>query len=171
MEDSATQPLGCWKAEFRNYVSRHYACPTILQKIVRILQTIIPKDVSKNKSCPTIFQKYLEFHKLSFQKMFHREWNLIFYKRRLDTCGVNSVNLFLLLHRIDLQVGRFEIGAIRISIRLLIPWGGILTFEILGEGFLPGRWQGPSRIHNCSASLQILNTKKNTKSKKHEKNL
>ena len=69
----------------------------------------------------------------------------------------------MLLHRIDLQVGRFEIGAIRISIRLLIPWGGILTFEILGEGFLPGRWQGPSRIHNCSDSLQNSKYKKNYK--------
>ena len=49
-------------------------------------------------------------------------------ERRLNICGVNSGNLFLHLHRIDLQVGRFEIGAwIRISIHLLDPWGEILT--------------------------------------------
>ena len=69
----------------------------------------------RHYSSPTICKtsKKLEFHKLSFQKMFRREYNFNLYKteRQVDICGVNSGNLFLHLHRIDLQVGRFEIGA------------------------------------------------------------
>ena len=87
-------------------------------------------NIHRHYSSPTICKtsKKLEFHKLSFQKMFRWECNLNISKK--DICGVNSGNLFLHLHW-------FEIGAwIRVSIHLPAPWGEILTRPVTDhQGF------------------------------------
>ena len=40
------------------------------------------------------------------------------------------------------------------DLRLVLESGFQFISPLLGERSLPGRWQGPSRIHNCTDSLQ-----------------
>ena len=112
-------------------------------------------NIHRHYSSPTICKtsKKLEFHKLSFQKMFRWECNLNISKK--DICGVNSGNLFLHLHW-------FEIGAwIRVSIHLPGPWGEILTRPLTGT-------IKDSQLHWFLTKYKIKNIKKSTKSKKEK---
>ena len=58
-------------------------------------QKLAKFNIHRHYSCPSICKtsKKLEFHKLSFQKMFRREcnFNISIKVSRLDICRVNSV--------------------------------------------------------------------------------
>ena len=47
------------------------------------------------------------------------------------------------------------------DLRLVLESEFQFIFPLLGERSLPGRWQGPSRIHNCTESLQKYKIHKN----------